>query len=619
MWGTRTGTLSVDDAAIESASVLYTINAAAGTVYASTNGGWFFGLPINPGIGALNSIAMAPSYPNAPVAGNVLVGAAAGGTPGGVCLSTNGAATWAALLSFAAGAANMQVCGDAGYAENNTVYAGAGTGIWRYNVGSSSAWEQIRISAAVTGLSQHGGVLYGSWAGVAAGAVGADTFTLQGGGAADNGTIAVTVGSLTATPTGTATVGGIGVGNIVPITIGMGAVPYTLPLAADTIVITCTTAGTSGVWTAATANSTTVAVSAGTVVGAGGAAGAYVFTMANAAAGAGVAASGADRTLLPWVPDYAAAFWDSMNVGSAATNFNAAPSALRVAGTDTTTSAWAIDTAGVALMAYNDEMALASSDLTVPDVVPFDSVTGGSAEFNISWTNISNALMWELEICTDPGMSQLVLTTGTTYVPPFPPGPTFVVPVNSLVAGKDYFAHVRARDQMPGDAIRSQWSSVQRFTVTAGERVEVSYLGVQPLGPVPGAIDVPLSPGFTWSPYADSTRYEFQLATDAGFSDILAEAKVAATGYKYDGTLSNATTYFWRARGIEPTVTDWSPVASFTTEKVPVPPVVVEPTPIPEPVPPMITPAIIWAIIAIGAILVIAVIVLIVKTRAAPR
>jgi len=619
MWGTRTGTLSVDDAAVESASVLYTINAAGGTVYASTNGGWFFGLPINPGIGALNSIAMAPSYPNAPVAGNVLVGAAAAGTPGGVCLSTNAAATWAPLLSFAAGAANMQVYGDAGYAENNTVYAGAGTGIWRYNVGSSSAWEQIRISAAVTGLSQHGGVLFASWAGVAAGAVGADTFTLKGGAGADIGTIAVTVGSLTATATGTATVGGVGAGIPVPITLGMGAIPYTLPLLADTILITCTTAGTSGVWTSTTVNSTTILVSAGTVVGAGGAAGAYVFTMANAAAGAGAAASGAERTLGPTIPDYAAAFWDTMNVGSAAATFNAAPSALRVAGTDTTTSAWIIDTAGVALFAYNDEMALAKSELTVPDTVPFDSVTGGSAEFVISWTNISNALMWELEICTDPGMAQRVVTTGAAYMPPFPPGPTFVVPVNSLVAGKDYFTHVRARDEMPGDAIRSQWSSVQRFTVQAGERVEVSYLGVQPLGPQPGATDVPLSPGFTWSPYASSTRYEFQLATDAGFADILAEAKVAATGYKYDGTLANATTYFWRARGIEPTITGWSPVASFTTEKVPVPPVVIEPTPIPPTPAPLVTPAIIWAIIAIGAILVIAVIVLIVKTRAAPH
>jgi len=106
------------------------------------------------------------------------------------------------------------------------------------------------------------------------------------------------------------------------------------------------------------------------------------------------------------------------------------------------------------------------------------------------------------------------------------------------------------------------------------------------------------------------------LATDAGFTAIVAETKTSSTGYKYDGKLSNASTYFWRVRGIEPTTTDWSPVASFTTEKKPVPPVVVEPPapPLPAP-PPVVTPAIIWAIIAIGAILGIAVIVLIVRTR----
>jgi hypothetical protein len=186
-----------------------------------------------------------------------------------------------------------------------------------------------------------------------------------------------------------------------------------------------------------------------------------------------------------------------------------------------------------------------------------------------------------------------------------------------LIAGRDYFCRMRIRDQVPNDAIRTNWSSVHRFSVKGGERVQVEYLGVQPLGPAPGATGVPLTPGFTWSPYASSTRYEFQLAKDAGFTDVLASEKVAATGYKFDGKLDYDTTYFWRARGIEPTVTDWSPVSSFTTEKAPPPPPP-KPAPPPEPPPPVVTPTIIWAIIGIGAILVIAVVVLIVRTRRAP-
>jgi len=629
MYGTRTAPLMVMDATVESADVLYIISGT--NVYTSTNGAWFFGLPINPGLGPLYSIAMAPSYPNVPVAGNILVG----GTGGGVALSADANATWMPLLSFIGGATNVVVLGDEGYATNNTVYAGSFTatqGVWRYNVGSSSAWENIRgigAGATMTGLAQHGGVLYGGWtvAGAAAPVlVPGDTFAITNTNAAapDNGNITVVTGSVrvsTVTALAVLLVNGAAAPLGVVVTAGQTAtwlIPAASVPATDSIVVESLTANTNGTWTAGAATAVgaiTVNTSLTAWVTTGLPGGSFSLPAAEIPVGVvGAGASGAERTLGPTIPAYAAAFWDSMTVGAAAAVFAATPSALRIAGTDTSTSAWAIDTAGVALMAYNDEMALAQSTLTVPDVVPFDSVTGGSAEFTASWTNISNALFWELEIHANPGCSQRVLTTGAAYMPPFPPGPTFVVVVNSLVAGRDYYARVRARDEMPGDAIRSQWSSVEKFSVTAGERVEVSYLGVQPLGPVPGATDVPLSPGFTWSPYASSTKYEFQLATDAGFSAILAEAKLATTGYKYEDKLSYGTTYFWRARGIEPTVTDWSPVSSFTTEKAPPAPPAPPPAP-PTPAAPVVTPAIIWAIIAIGAILVIAVIVLILRTR----
>ena len=309
-----------------------------------------------------------------------------------------------------------------------------------------------------------------------------------------------------------------------------------------------------------------------------------------------------------------------MDVPAPATwTFNTVPSALRATGGSTTTL-WSINTAANALLAYDDTMALAKPTLTVPDVVPFDPIDGRNTEFTVTWAPFSNAIRYQVDIYTDPACTQRVETTGTVapfYLPPNTGKPTWVVERNTLVAGRDYFIRIRARNQMPGDGIRSPWSSVYRFSVAGGERVEVSYLGPQPLGPAAGAINVPIDgPGFTWSPYAQATRYEFQLAKDSGFTDIVAETKTSATGYKYAGKLTNASTYFWRVRGIEPTTTDWSPVASFTTEKKPVPPVVVEPPAPPPPAPPpVVTPAIIWAIIAIGAILVIAVIVLIIRTR----
>jgi hypothetical protein len=326
--------------------------------------------------------------------------------------------------------------------------------------------------------------------------------------------------------------------------------------------------------------------------------------------------SAVERSLVPAIPVITNWTFESMNVGSAAATFNTVPSALRVGGGSV--NLWSIDTAANALMTYEDTMATLVPELNVPDEVPIDSVTGRNSQFTISWPAMSNATTFEVEIHADPACTQRIIGSGAAFIPPNPLSPAWVVAPNQLSAGKEYFVRARARNQTPNDAIRSNWSSVFRFAVQAGERVEVSYLGVQPIGPECGSTSAPVSPGFTWSPYGGATRYEFQLANDANFTDIIDEAKVSATGYKYEGTLTKGATYFWRARGIEPTTTDWSPVCSFTVKEEAPPPVVVEPTPpAPPPPEPIVSDVMIWAIVGIGVVLVIAVIVLIVRTRRA--
>jgi len=482
-WATRTGKAAPTDAAVESQDVLYIISGA--NVYKSTNGAWFFGGGVNAGKGTLSSIAMVPSYPAKPIAGNVLVGG-----DSGVALSKDSAATFSSLKSPTDDPV-VSVLADEDFATNNIVYATDGTGIWRFTVGTSSAWEQIDATATIVGLAQCDGVLYGA-------------YTVDSTSSAARRALSPT-----------------------------GSVPVTFE---------SMTAGITGTFTA-----------------------------------------------------------------------------VRVSGTSTENVLWSI--AGMELYGYEDQMAKAKTEVTVPETVAFDSVSGGNAQFVISWTSVSNALRWEVNIYLDPACRSKVwmaptttTTTEGTTTTIYYRGTTVVVPAGTLVGRQDYFVKTRAREASNGEDISSPWSSVHRFSVAAGEKVTVSYLGVQPLGPEPGAIDVPLSPGFTWSTYASSTRYEFQLASDAAFTNILAEAKVSTTGYKYDGKLDYATTYFWRVRGIEPSTSDWSPVASFTTEKAPPPPPPPPPS-LPEAAPPVVTPTVVWAIIAIGAILVIAVIVLIVRTR----
>jgi len=148
-----------------------------------------------------------------------------------------------------------------------------------------------------------------------------------------------------------------------------------------------------------------------------------------------------------------------------------------------------------------------------------------------------------------------------------------------------------------------------------------------------GGWGVGLTPVFQWAAIGGATAYEFQLASDAAMSDFVIDATGSnalgvVTAYRSAETLDYDTAYFWRVRAISATsVTDWSPVTAFTTLEQAVPTttgpaptqtttsvVITQPAETTQVVE-EVAPAYIWAIIAVGAILVIAVIVLIVRTR----
>jgi hypothetical protein len=161
--------------------------------------------------------------------------------------------------------------------------------------------------------------------------------------------------------------------------------------------------------------------------------------------------------------------------------------------------------------------------------------------------------------------------------------------------------------------------------------------------PANGASITSTMPAFGWNPVGGTTMYQFQLSEDTTFLFPLMDEETAETGIVSTVTLEVGKTYFWRVRAIEPVEGDWSGLANFTVAE-PVappptttvaPPTVIVPTQAPptinvpaptvtvnvptQPAPTTVTeevgPVYIWVIIVIGAVLVIAVIVLIVRTR----
>jgi len=157
---------------------------------------------------------------------------------------------------------------------------------------------------------------------------------------------------------------------------------------------------------------------------------------------------------------------------------------------------------------------------------------------------------------------------------------------------------------------------------------------VSVIKPTFGDTDVPIKPTFTWTAAGDAIGYEFVLAEELGLDDPFQIIDYSATsttnGHVAREELKYSTTYWWRVRASSATATgDWV-VSFFTTEDEPeeaLPPIeiieeVTEPPVITIEIPPAVekvTSAIpdwaLYTIIAVGAVLIIAVIVLIVRTR----
>jgi len=196
--------------------------------------------------------------------------------------------------------------------------------------------------------------------------------------------------------------------------------------------------------------------------------------------------------------------------------------------------------------------------------------------------------------------------------------------VSGLPAGKTLYWRVRVA---PDNPIASKWSPAVQFqTKVVSANLEDGITAR--LAPASGATGVSTMPALTWGAVAGASGYNFEIATDAGFTQIV-ESKTGLTGTAMSPAqpLKPGTVYFWRVQAVDgANVGDWV-VSAFTTAAEAAPstttsgpiatqsPVTVPPATVVVNQAPPTTPAYIWVIIAIGAVLVIAVIVLIARTR----
>ena len=87
------------------------------------------------------------------------------------------------------------------------------------------------------------------------------------------------------------------------------------------------------------------------------------------------------------------------------------------------------------------------------------------------------------------------------------------------------------------------------------------------LNPVDGVTDVSLTPTFTWSAASGADTYTLDIATDAGFTNIMHSASaIVGTSYALGASLDPGATYYWRVAAENPCgASAYSGAYSFTT------------------------------------------------------
>ena len=96
-------------------------------------------------------------------------------------------------------------------------------------------------------------------------------------------------------------------------------------------------------------------------------------------------------------------------------------------------------------------------------------------------------------------------------------------------------------------------STSPAMTQTAGATLDVTA-GVTGAGtlsaPANGATSTSTTPAFSWAAISGASSYRIQVATDAGFTNLVVNQTVSGTTFTPGTALANNTQYFWRVNGI---------------------------------------------------------------------
>jgi len=294
----------------------------------------------------------------------------------------------------------------------------------------------------------------------------------------------------------------------------------------------------------------------------------------------------------------------------------------------------AMDSTAGALWTYTDILSAGSTPPVLTGPANGAALTN-TDQASYSVENVAGVTNWNLAFSNSSGAAFFTTTTDLTQNQ-VPPAQSVFVDISATLAGisNEMPVYWMSRATAP---LRGPWS--EQRSVNPEPQIGVN-------APALNAVQTNLegrasvTPVLSWAAFKNATGYQIQVAaanSPVNFTEanlVIDEVIGPVTTYAITDALDYNQAYGWRVRALTAAgSSDWSAAVGFLTEKEPAPTSTTQPTytitvptstvtptftvtvPPSTTTPTTITPGWIYAIIVVGAVLVIAVVVLIVRTR----
>jgi len=285
----------------------------------------------------------------------------------------------------------------------------------------------------------------------------------------------------------------------------------------------------------------------------------------------------------------------------------------RSSGDDEQNDLWALDSSNQLIYRFQDILCKSGPTLDEPEDESMLPIGPCSCEqvtcLFLGWQELTGAITYELGIYRDPECIEDIWTGSSDYacddIRAVSGGNSAV-----LVSNNSYYWRMRSIEPLI-----SPWSDTWSFTITLADAPAGFF-------PASGSTDMTIRPAFTWDSIAKASSYEFILARDSDFTNLVVNLTgpdaLPTTAWKCDIDLDYSNRYFWKVRGITNiSYGDWT-INTFSTgaaPSTPSPAVITQPSAPPPPLPEATVsiPFFIIVIIGLGIALIVVLLILIIK------